>query len=353
MAAIACASLILIYKRLPDLQSERPLDSFLSRESAFLFNNLIMVVACFSVLWGTMFPVLSEYVQGNKISVGAPFFNRVNIPIGLFLLLLMGVGPLFAWRKTSLASLRKAFFRPATAAALACAAVTAGGVRSFYATVCFSLCAFVAMTVFEEFYKGARVRMRNHSENFAVALVNLTLKNRRRYGGYIVHVAIVLIFVGLAGNAFNIEQNQMLSRGEEMKIGRYTLKLTDYKEADTANYRSGTVTLQAFRDDRLVRTLRPERRAYRAGDQQTTTEVALYSTPKEDLYAVFAGTSEDGRRFQINAFVNPLVWWVWFGAGVMFLGTLLTLLPDRKAAAHSAQPLLLDTAVLEQSLKLK
>jgi cytochrome c-type biogenesis protein CcmF len=209
------------------------------------------------------------------------------------------------------------------------------------------------VTVLEEFYKGARVRMRNHSENFAIALVNLTLKNKRRYGGYIVHVAVVLIFVGLAGNAFNIERNQLLSRGEEMKIGRYTLRLTDYQEADTANYRSGTVTLQAFKDGRLVRILRPERRAYRAGDQQTTTEVALHSTPREDLYAVFAGTSDDGRRFQINAFVNPLVWWVWFGAGIMFLGTLLTLLPDRKSAALSAQPLLLDTAVLEQSLKSK
>jgi cytochrome c-type biogenesis protein CcmF len=353
MAAIACASLALIYKRLPDLKSDRPLDSFLSRESAFLFNNLIMVVACFSVLWGTMFPVLSEYVRGNKITVGPPYFNRVNIPIGLFLLLLMGVGPLFAWRKTSLESLKKAFFRPAIAAALACAAVAAGGVRSFYATACFGLCAFVAVTILEEFYKGARVRMRNQGENFAIAVVNLTLKNKRRYGGYIVHFAVILIFVGLAGNAFNIEQNQLLSRGEEMKIGSYTLVLTDYKEADTANYRSGTVTLQAFKDGKLVRTLRPERRAYRTGDQQTTTEVALYSTPKEDLYAVFAGASDDGRSFQINAFVNPLVWWVWFGAGIMFLGTLLTLLPDRKAAALSTQLLPLDTAILEQSLKLK
>jgi cytochrome c-type biogenesis protein CcmF len=353
MAAIAAASLFLISKRLPDLKSERPLDSFLSRESAFLFNNLILVVACFSVLWGTIFPVLSEWVQGTKITVGPPYFNKVNIPIGLFLLFLTGVGPLFAWGRTSLDSVKRAFFWPLIAAGATCAAVIAGGLRDFYVIVSFTLAGFVVASLIEEFYRGAVLRARTSGENLALALVHMTLKNKRRYGGYIVHFSVVLIFIGLTGNAFNLEHSQGIKQGEEMKIGRYTLKMTDYQEGETANFRYGRVILQAFKDDRLVRTLQPERRAYKGGDQQTTTEIDLYSTLREDLYVVFAGGSNDGQSLQINAHVNPLVWWVWFGSAVMLFGSLITLLPDRGPAALSGQPAPMDAAALEEAAKLR
>src|SRR5262249_10855466 len=158
------------------------------------------------------------------------------IPIGLFLLLLTGVGPLFAWRKTSVESLKKAFLWPVILSILTCGVLIAFGLRSFYAAVSFTLCVFVFSTIFQEFYKGARVRARNTGERFLAALTNLTLKNKRRYGGYIVHFAIVVIFVGLTGNAFNIEAKKQLKRGEEMQVGRYTLRLTDYQEGDTPNY---------------------------------------------------------------------------------------------------------------------
>jgi cytochrome c-type biogenesis protein CcmF len=351
MLLILGASLYLILDRLTFLKSERPLDSVLSRESAFLFNNLILLVACFAVLWGTMFPVLSEAVQGSKITVGPPFFNAVNVPIGLFLLFLTGVGPLFAWRKTSVESLRKAFTWPVLVALALAVALVAAGMRNAYAITSFTLCLFVFATIVQEFYKGGSVRAKNSGENFALALVHLTLKNKRRYGGYIVHFAIVLIFIGLTGNAFNREGTKQMVPGDELKIGAYTLRMSDFREDENANYQSGVVTLQAFRDGKLVRTMHPEKRVYKSGEGQSTTEVALYSTPREDLYVVFAGMSNDGQRYEITAHVNPLVWWVWAGAGLMFLGTLITLLPDRRFGFTEAALTVDEAAAVENTVK--
>ena len=353
MSAVFFVSMYLIIDRLPYLKSERPLDSVLSRESAFLFNNLVLLVACFAVFWGTMFPVLSEWVQGQKMTVGPPFFNNVNIPIGLFLLFLTGVGPLFAWRKTSVESLKKAFFWPVIFSVPFCAALMIAGMRDFYAVVSFTLCVFVLITVVREFYKGASVRAKNTGESFLSAIVNLTLKNKRRYGGYIVHVAIVVIFVGLTGNAFNKEVQQKLSKGESMHIGRYMLRMVDYREADTPNYQLAEVKLEAYKDGKLIRTMTPEKRLYKAGDQQTTTEVELYSTPKEDLYVVFSGVANGGKGYEIHAFVNPLVFWVWFGAAIMVFGTLVTLLPDRKGAFVTPQLSFSEAAGIGETLRMK
>ncbi len=351
MLFVLGASLYLIIDRLPYLKSERRLDSVLSRESAFLFNNLILLVACFAVMWGTIFPVLSEWVRGTKITVGPPFFNSVNIPIGLMLLFLTGVGPLFAWRKTSLESLQRAFLWPLVAAAVTSAVVVVAGMRNMYAAVSFTLCAFVLGSIVQEFWKGARVRARNAGENFARALINLTVRNKRRYGGYIVHFSIVLIFIGLTGNAFNRNSSQALATGEEMKIGPYGLKLTGYTEGETPNYQYGRVTLEAYKNGRLLRTMHPEKRAYKASEGQTTSEIALYSTPLEDLYVVFAGPSNDGRKYEITAHVNPLVWWVWLGSGVMFLGTLVVLLPDRRSVLATTQLTVAEAAALERGVR--
>ena len=336
MAFVLLGSLWLIADRRAYLESDRRLDSILSRESAFLFNNLVFVIACFAVFWGTMFPVLSQWLRKTQITVGPPFFNNINIPVGLILLLLTGVGPLFAWRKTSFDSLKKAFFWPALFALVACVALVAGGMRSFYAIACLTLCLFVFSTIVEEFYKGAAIRVRARGENFFVALKNLSLKNKRRYGGYIVHFAVVLIFVGLSGNAFNRESTGQLTTGQEMEIGDYSLKMAGFRQGQTSNYQFGQVTLEAYKNGRLVEVLRPEQRVFNSGERQTITTVALHSTPKEDLYVVFAGISEDSMICQIKAFVNPLVFWIWFGSAVMLLGAVICLWPDktgRKAAA--------------------
>jgi cytochrome c-type biogenesis protein CcmF len=353
MSLIALGSLFLIIDRLPYLKSERPLDSVLSRESAFLFNNLILVVACVTVLWGTMFPVLSEWLQGTKITVGPPFFNRVNIPIGLFLLLLTGVGPLFAWRKTSIESLKKAFFLPGILSVVSCAILLAAGLRDFYTVICLTLCVFVTVTIVEEFYKATRIRAKHKGENFLVAITRLTLKNKRRYGGYIVHFGVVLAFIGLTGNVFNREVDQTMTPGDELKIGDYTLKMQKYEEGETPNYVFGVVHLDAYKNGKFLRTMKPEKRSYKTGDQQTTTEVALRSTPKEDLYTVFNGFSNDRRGYEIKALVNPLVFWLWFGWAVMVFGTFVTLLPDRKGAFAMPQTSMDRAADLEAAMNVK
>jgi len=350
IGTIAVCGLYLIIDRLPYLKSDRPLDSVLSRESAFLFNNMMLVVACFAVLWGTMFPVLSEWLQGNKITVGPPFFNRINIPIGLLLLLLTGVGPLFAWRKTSIESLKKAFFLPGVFAIATLAVLLAAGMRNFYTLMCLTLAVFVTVTIFEEFYKAARIRAKSNGENFLIALTRLTLKNKRRYGGYVVHFGIVLIFVGLSGNAFNQEASQTMAPGDTMKIGDYTLKLTDYREADTPNYVYGVTYLDAYKDGKFLRTMKPEKRFYKTSEGQSTTEVSIRSTPKEDLYTVFNGLTDDG-RYEIKAHVNPLVFWVWFGAAIMVFGALITLLPDRGGAFATPQVSMNLSVPMEQSVK--
>jgi cytochrome c-type biogenesis protein CcmF len=335
MVFILCISLYLIVNRLPYLRSERRLDSMLSRESAFFFNNLILVVACFAVFSGTMFPVLSQWVKGAQITVGPPFFNSINIPIGLLLLLLTGLGPLLAWHKTSPASLKKSFMWPAIVAAVACAVLFAGGMRNFYSLVCLTLCAFVIATIIEEFYKSAVIRVRSTNEMFPAALARLILKNKRHYGGYIIHLAMAIIFVGLSGNAFNQDATQLLGTQQEMRIGDYTLKMAGIREGQTKTYHYGQAVLEAYKNGTLISTLRPEKRVYNGSDQKTTTIVALHSTPKEDLYVVFAGISEDS-KCEIKAYVNPLVFWVWVGSGIMILGALIALLPEKRRRQYVA-----------------
>jgi cytochrome c-type biogenesis protein CcmF len=194
------------------LRSDNQLDSLASRESSFLFNNLILLVACVAVFSGTLFPVLSEWVQGTQISVGAPFFNKVNLPIGLFLLFLTGVGPLLAWRKTSMESLKRNFGWPLLLGMVAGGAGVALGLRNFYVTICLILCVFVTLTILLEFYRGARVISSRSGSNIFSSVAHLTMRNTRRYGGYIVHFGIVLIFVGYRG-AFNQDKQMDMPPG--------------------------------------------------------------------------------------------------------------------------------------------
>jgi cytochrome c-type biogenesis protein CcmF len=219
--------------------------------------------------------------------------------------------------------------------------------RAFYAIMSFSLCCFVTVTIVAEFWKATAIRARNTGEGPLAALVSLTLKNKRRYGGYVVHFAVVVMFVGLTGNAFNQEASRTLHPGESLEIGRYRLKMLDYKEGEDPNYQYGVVTLEAYRDGRLLKVMRPEKRAYKLGEQ-TTTEVSLYSTPREDLYVIYAGPSNDGKGFEITAHVNPLVFWVWFGALIMVFGTLITLLPDRRPGAAEPRLVLAELGSAEE-----
>jgi cytochrome c-type biogenesis protein CcmF len=310
------------------LKSDNQLDSVISRESSFLFNNLVLLAAAFAVLWGTLFPVISEAVQGSKISVGPPFFNRVNVPIALFLLFLTGVGPLLAWRKTSAESLWKNFAWPMAGGLLAGGVAYIEGFREFYALVCFILAVFVTLTVASEFYRGARVISSHSGLNIFQSIGRLTMRNTRRYGGYVVHFGIVLIFVGIAGQAFNVKRKADLAPGSQMTIGPYTLYCQNFDQENGPNYTADEATLEVFQHGRPTMMLFPERR-YFPDSGVIETMVSIHSSLARDLYVVYSGPDPQNNQPVINAYLNPLVKWIWLGGIVVLLGTILAMLPSR------------------------
>ena len=325
----------LILRRLDYLKSEAALESVLSRESSFLFNNLLLLASCFAVLWGTLFPVLTEAVTGEKITVGAPFFNKVNIPIGLMLLLLTGVGPLIAWRRSSWESLKRAFRWPVLGMALTMAVLLAFGVRHFYALMSFGLCAFVAVTVVMEFYKGARAIAAKNQISFLRAVVELTHRNTRRYGGYLVHMGIVLMFIGYTGSAFNKDTTEEVKIGSRFRIGAYELEVKEVTDGANPNYSWQRAVIAVHRGGQYLGDLKPERRVY-AASQQPTSEVAIRRRLNEDLYLNFASMSQsDPEAAVIQAYVFPLVSWIWIGFYVLLFGTLVCLVPSKVKYAYA------------------
>jgi cytochrome c-type biogenesis protein CcmF len=328
LAVGIAATVYLILERLDYLKSEARLESVVSRESSFLFNNLILLASCFAVLWGTLFPVISEAVSGDKISLDFDWYNRLMVPIGLFLLFLTGVGPLFSWRRTSLDSLRRNFQWPGLAAVVLVGALIAAGMRHFYALISFGFCLFVALTIVAEFYKGARSIGAKNNLNFARAVVELTHRNTRRYGGYLVHMGIVLVFIGFTGHAFNQYEPRDLKPGESMRIGHYDLRMVNLEQGDNANYEWHRATLDVSKDGAPLGQLQPERRMYKAS-QQPTSEVGIRPRLNEDLYLNFAGMTDDNQRATIQAYVFPLVSWIWIGTLVLIGGTLVCLVPSK------------------------
>jgi len=322
------ATVYLILDRLDYLKSESELESVISRESSFLFNNLILLASCFAVLWGTLFPVISEYATGDKISLDADWYNRLMVPIGLFLLFLTGVGPLFAWRRTSLDSLRRNFQWPGIAALVLIAALVVAGMRNFYALISFGFCLFVALTVMVEFYKGGRSIAAKNDMNLLHAMVELTHRNTRRYGGYLVHMGIVLMFIGFTGHAFNQSEVKELNPGDSMRVGSYDLKMVKLDQAENENYASQTATMDVFKNGAYLGQLKPEKRFYIAS-KQGTSEIGIRQRPNEDLYLNFGGMSDDNKRAVIQAYVFPLVSWIWIGGLVLIGGTLICLVPSK------------------------
>jgi cytochrome c-type biogenesis protein CcmF len=322
------------------LKSENQLDSIISRESSFLFNNLILLVSCVAVLSGTLFPVFSEWVSGSRISVGTPFFNKVNIPIGLLLLLLTGLGPLLAWRKTSTESLKRNFMGPLVASLVGAVVFFALGLREFYSLICMILCVFVASTIAMEFFRGARVVHARSGMSWASSVVDLTLRNTRRYGGYIVHMGMVLIFVGLAGAAFNKDVQKEMKLGSTLQIGRYNLLLQSFESHPEKNYNAERMIIEVSENNKPEMMLYPERRFFPT-NEESGTMVAIYSTLRDDLYVVYSGQAPDGQTPVIHAYLNPLVKWIWLGGAIVVMGTFVALLPNRRtvlALAGSAEP---------------
>ncbi len=327
------ATLYLILNRLEYLKSESPIESVLSRESSFLFNNLILLASCFSVLWGTLFPVITEAINGEKISVDAPFFNRVNIPIAMFLMLLTGVGPLIAWRKSSFESLKRAFLWPAVAGVALAGVLFAIGVHHFYALVSLALCAFVAVTIVIEFFKGANAIRSKNATNIFSAMIELTHRNTRRYGGYLVHMGIVFMFIGFTGKAFDIDKTVQVAPGETLALGNYQLKIGNLEAGQTNDYQWEKLAIDASKNGAALGTLHPEQRFYIAAKQPAST-VAIRRRLNEDLYLNYAGASNDGKGYVIQAYVFPLVSWIWIGYWVVLIGTIICMVPSKTRLAY-------------------
>jgi len=344
------------------LKTEHQLESLVSRESSFLFNNLVLLTACFVILWGTLFPILSEYVEGSKVTVGAPFYNNVAVPIGLFLLFLTGVGPLLPWRSTSLKAIKRNFVLPVVAlwaTVIVCVAAGAwpwkDGVYDagrFYALVGFALAAAVLTAIVAEFLRGAGVIMRQTGRNLFAALWLLTRRNTRRYGGYLVHIGVVIVVVGLCGAAFNRSVESELGLHGALNIGPYKLVNESFTQDSNDNYDSEFAVMDVSANGRPVKTLQldhfdfgivpivhvvplqitPEKRVFRVSGQPNTM-VAIHSTPEWDLYVVYEGTNPDTGQPIIKAFLNPLVGWIWIGLVVIDFGSIVALVPSLVPAA--------------------
>ncbi|PYV62254.1 MAG: cytochrome C biogenesis protein [Acidobacteria bacterium] len=340
--AITLAVCVYFYwKNRAHLRGEHKLESLISRESSFLFNNLLLLLACFTVLWGTLFPVLSEWVQGHKVTVGPPFFNKVSIPVALLLLLLTAVGPLLAWRKTSLESLKRNFLWPSIGALaigifLVATPSSWGGpfglrpwndVSYFYSLMAIMLSALVAFTVVSEFVRGGRVISGHTGEGLASSIVHLARRNTRRYGGYIVHLGVIIVFIGFTGSAFNREAEKEMGYGDKLDIGAYSIVGRSYTQEEHPNYTADLAILQVFKGGKQIDMLYPESRFYPASGEQQHMP-AVRSTAKEDLYLVYEGQNPDTGRPIIKAHLNPLVSWIWTGVLVMVFGTITAMVPN-------------------------
>jgi cytochrome c-type biogenesis protein CcmF len=346
----AILSFTLLYLRWPMLSADVQLESVLSREAAFLFNNLLLVGIAFSVLWGTLFPILSELVRGSKITVGPPFFNRVNVPLGLLLLGLTGIGPLIAWRKASPANLKRQFTGPALAGLSTLAALVAVGMRDFHALVALGLAGFVAGTVAQEFYRGVRARCRMHGESVLLALVRLVGRNRRRYGGYLVHVGVLVYFVAFSGMAFSREMEATLKPGESVEMAspfghRYRLTHVGISQYEALNRIVSAATVEIRKDGKRIGLMTSEKRqhvdSFKRPTFEPSTEVGILSGLQEDLYVVFAGAVGGTEQAVYRFNINPLVWWVWFGGFVLAFGGIVTMWPGGGpliAGPRRAQP---------------
>ena len=329
MAVTLVVSFGFVIKRLPDLRARATFDSWLSREAAFTVNNWILLFSAFFIMFATMFPTLSEALLGQRITVGPPVFNKWMVPLGLTLLFLTGVGPLIAWRKATLSHLRFQFLYPTSAAVLTVAVCYAVGLQSSWAAViCFAFCAFVTTTITQEFARGVAIRKRNTGSDAVSALMGMVLRGKRRYGGYVVHVGIVLMFLGFAGTAYQKEAEVRVTPGTESKIGRYTVRFDRLAHEEDRQKEMVTGEITAMVDGKVIDHMRPAKWFFRNHESEPTTEVAIRRSPAEDLYITLGNYDLAEGNATLKVVINPVVDWIWFGFMLLAIGTAIALMPE-------------------------
>jgi cytochrome c-type biogenesis protein CcmF len=325
-------SLALVFWRLPQLRSPTKLESPISREAAFLYNNLLLLALCLAILWGVVYPMLSEAIRGEAVVLGRSYYDFFLRAFGLPLLLLMGIGPLIAWRRASLRSLATTFRWP-TLVALAAGVVllALGAGSSVPGLVAYTFSAFVGTTIVMEFARGTRARKALGAGSWPGAFRSLMSRNRRRYGGYVVHASIVLLAIGVAGSsAFDSVAEAKLAQGESLAIGGYTLVYTSLDERQSANATEIRATLGVRRGDNDLGTLEVGKNAYTI-EQQVSNEVGIRSDKLtgEDLFVIAEQIDGDGSVY-FRVFVKPLVNLIWLAGMVFLLGSVITLWPDQR-----------------------
>ncbi|MBI5029253.1 MAG: heme lyase CcmF/NrfE family subunit [Chloroflexi bacterium] len=327
MGATILIFLWFLFSRMDNLKEDNELDSLVSRESSFLLNNLILVGAAFATFWGTIFPMISEAVTGKKITVGPPFFERVNGPIFLALVILIGICPLIGWRRATKENLIRNFIKPLTFGILFDVLLFIVGIRDAGGLISFGVSAFVLATIALEFYRGVRTRIKQYQENPLLGLFNLVERNRRRYGGYIIHVGVILMVIGVAGSSFYKTDTQAnLKKGESVTLRQYTVRFDGLKEVTRENHDAVIANLTVTEKNQPAGMLFPEKDFYPQQDQPSS-EMAVRSTAAEDLYIILAGWEDDGSA-SLKVIINPLIIWLWIGWIVLISGSVIALLPD-------------------------
>ncbi|CAN5140679.1 MAG: heme lyase CcmF/NrfE family subunit [Actinobacteria bacterium] len=332
IALTVAVSLTLLFRRLPQLRSPTRLESPVSREAAFLYNNLLLLALCLTILWGVVYPILSEAVRGEAVVLGRAYYDFFLRIFGLPLLLLMGIGPLIAWRRASLQSLLTTFRWP-TLVALVSGVVllTLGAGSSIPGLIAYTFAAFVLTTIVLEFARGTRARMALGAGSWSGAFFSLLTRNRRRYGGYVVHASIVILAVGIAGSsAFDSVAEARLTRGDSMSIGDYTLVYQSLDERVASNATEIRATLGVSRGDRDLGTLEAGKNAYTV-EAQLSNEVGIRSDllTGEDLFVIAEQVDPDGTVY-FRVFVKPLVNLIWIAGFVFVLGSLIALWPNAR-----------------------
>ena len=328
---------VIFFWRYPLLKSAQNLDSMLSREAAFLVNNLLLLAIAFVTLWGTVYPLISRLTSGEEITVARPFYDQVNGPLMLGLVFLMGIGPMLPWRRANWASIRRALAVPAAVGVLTLVVLLAVGLRKEYALAAFGLAAFVATGILMEWSRGARARVRALSSgkrgpagaalDYASAFVHLIWANRPRYGGYIVHLSVLMVALGIVGTSFfNSQKDVVLSPGETTSIENYEIRYLGTTLVPYGNRTEFISTVEVYRDGELLDTISPNR-AFYPGFNMASTRAAIRSTPVEDFYVVPSENLPDG-DVGFRLLVNPLIWWMWVAGPVMMIGTVIALWPE-------------------------
>jgi len=338
LALVVLGSFGLLIWRADRLRGQPELDSMLSRESAFLLNNVVLVSALFTIFLGTVFPLLSEAVAGVKVSVGAPYFNFITVPLFLALVFLMGVGPLIAWRKASWDNLKRNFLWPAALSLAAGLALFVWRVRDFWPLLALTLGAFVALTILFDTARALGARREIAGESISRALATLVRRNQRRYGGFIVHLGVVLVVLGIAGSmSASVEREVTLKIGETLALDRFRIKFEGLEAREQPTHLRVEALFRVSSDGQDVGLFTPALK-YFPTQESPVGRAVFRSTLSEDLYLILSGFSQvrEGQATLIKALVRPLLAWIWIGGGVMAVGTLVALWPFRLRAAQSA-----------------